>query len=58
MRNLHKAVRCKVDYKRLPITSKKKLIVNSDRYLLPLLGAVLPSIARLNLQITRQKYDT
>jgi len=41
----HKAVLRKVADKRVPISSKKKLIVQRGGFLLPLLSAVLPSLA-------------
>ena len=43
----HKAVLCKVADKRVPISSKKKLIVQRGGFLLPLLSAVLPALATL-----------
>ena len=43
----HKAVLRKVADKRVPISGKKKLIVQRGGFLLPLLSAVLPALATL-----------
>jgi hypothetical protein len=43
----HKTVLRTLADKRVPLTSKKKIIVQRSRFLLPLLGAVLPDIATL-----------
>ena len=43
----HKAILSKVADKRVPVSSKKKLIVQRGGFLLPLLSAVLPTIASL-----------
>jgi len=43
----HKAALRKVADKRVPLSSKKKFIVQSGGFLLPLLSAVLPTIASL-----------
>ena len=43
----HRAVLRKVADKRVPLSGKKKLIVQRGGFLLPLLGAVLPTLASL-----------
>ena len=43
----HKAVLRKVADRRVPISGKKKLIVQRGGFLLPLLSAVLPALATL-----------
>jgi len=51
----HKAALRKVAYKRVPFSSKKKLIVQRGGFVLPLLSTVLPTIASL---IFRPSEDT
>ena len=43
----HRTVLRKVADRRVPLSGKKKLIVQRGGFLLPLLGAVLPAIASL-----------
>ena len=43
----HKAVLRKVDDKGVPLSCKKKLILQQGGFLLPLLSAVLPALAKL-----------
>jgi len=51
----HKAALRKVACKQVPLSSKKKLIVQRGGFLIPLLSAVLPTIASL---INRPSKDT
>jgi len=43
----HKVALRKVAEKRVPLSTKKRLIVERDGFLLPLLSAILPAIASL-----------
>ena len=46
----HKAALLKVSDKRLPLSAKKKIIVQHGGFLLPLLGAIRPTLASLIFQ--------